>query len=109
LIKDGKIRRSYIGVGGQNTPLHRRLVRHYQLPTNAGVLVISVASGSPAAQAGLAEGDVIVEINGQPVPSIDALHKFLTGDQIGLEARLTIIRRTEKLTLPIRPAESVSG
>jgi len=108
LIKDGKIRRSYIGVGGQNTPLHRRLVRHYQLSTNAGVLVISVASGSPAAQAGLAEGDVIVEINGQPVPSIDALHKFLTGDQIGLEARLTIIRRTEKLTVPIRPAESVS-
>jgi S1-C subfamily serine protease len=51
---------------------------------------------------------VIVEINGQPVPSIDALHKFLTGDQIGLEARLTVIRRAEKLTLPITPAESVS-
>src|SRR5579859_1192485 len=105
LIKDGKIRRSYIGVGGQNTPLHRRLVRHYQLAANTGVLVIGVAPGGPAALAGLREGDLIVEINGQPVPSIDGLHKFLTGDQIGLEARLTVIRGTEKLSLPITPAE----
>jgi S1-C subfamily serine protease len=109
LIKDGKIRRSYIGVGGQNTPLHRRLVRHYQLSANSGVLVIGVAPNSPAARAGLAEGDVIVELNGQPVPSIDALHKFLTGDQIGTEAKLTIIRRTEKLIVPLIPAESASN
>ena len=109
LIKDGKIRRSYIGVGGQNTPLHRRLVRHYQLSSNSGVLVIAVAPDSPAARAGLAEGDVIVELNGQAVPSIDALHKFLTGDQIGTEAKLTIIRRTEKLIVPLVPAESASN
>jgi S1-C subfamily serine protease len=109
LIKDGKIRRSYIGVGGQNTPLHRRLVRHYQLSNGSGVLVIAVTPNSPAARAGLEEGDVIVEVNGSPVPSIDALHKFLTGDQIGIEARLTVIRRTEKLTLPILPAESLPG
>ena len=109
LIKDGKIRRSYIGVGGQNTPLHRRLVRHYQLSANSGVLVIAVAPNSPAAQAGFAEGDVIVELNGQAVPSIDALHKFLTGDQIGTEAKLTIIRRTEKLIVPLIPAESASN
>ncbi|HZR17306.1 MAG TPA: trypsin-like peptidase domain-containing protein [Verrucomicrobiae bacterium] len=109
LIKDGKIRRSYIGVGGQNTPLHRRLVRHYQLSAATGVLVIAVAPDSPAADAGLAEGDIILELNGNPVPSIDALHKFLTGDQIGVEARLTVLRRTEKLTIPIRPAEAVAG
>jgi S1-C subfamily serine protease len=107
LIKDGKIRRSYIGVGGQNTPLHRRLVRHYQLSAATGVLVIAVAPASPAAKAGLTEGDVIVELNGSPVPSIDALHKFLTGDQIGVEAQMTVLRRQEKLTIPIRPAESV--
>jgi S1-C subfamily serine protease len=108
LIKDGKIRRSYIGVGGQNVPLARRLVRHYQLANSTGVLVIAVAPGSPASRAGLREGDVMVEVNGQPIPSIDALHKFLTGDQIGSEARLTIIRRTEKLAVPITPAESIA-
>ncbi len=56
LIKDGKIRRSYIGVGGQNVPLHRRLVRHYQLPSSSGVLVITVAPGGPAPFGGVREG-----------------------------------------------------
>src|SRR5436305_8099401 len=84
LIKEGKIRRSQIGVGGQNVPLHRRLVRYYQLPSLSGVQVISVSPRSPAEVAGLREGDVMIEINGQPVPSIDALHKLLTGDQIGI-------------------------
>src|SRR6266850_1190059 len=108
LIKDGKIRRSYIGVGGQNVPIHRRLVRHFQLSVPSGVLVISVAPGGPADRAGLREGDVIVEFKGQPIPSIDALHKLLTGDQIGVESELTIVRRTEKLTLRVTPTEFAS-
>ena len=106
LIKEGKIRRSYVGVGGQNVPLHRRLVRHYQLAAASGVLAISVAPGGPGARAGLREGDVIVEFNAQPIPSIDALHKLLTANQIGIESGLTIIRGTEKLVLPITPSES---
>ena len=106
LIKDGKIPRSYIGVGGQNVPLHRRLVRHYRLPDSSGVLVIAIAPGSPAARAGLREGDVMVDFNGQPVPSIDALHKLLTADHIGVESPLAVLRGTEKLSLPITPQES---
>jgi len=106
LIKEGRIRRSHIGVGGQNVPLHRRLVRHYQLPAATAVLVIAVAPGGPAARAGLREGDLMVEFNSQPVPSIDALHKLLTGDLIGIEATLTIIHGTEKLLVPITPGES---
>ncbi len=109
LIKDGRIRRSHIGVGGQNVPLHRRLVRHYHLPEPSGVLVISVVPGSPAAKAGLREGDVMFEFNGRPVSSIDALHKLLTGDVIGVESRLTIIRGTEQLTLPVTPAEAAAS
>jgi serine protease Do len=73
------------------------------------VLVISVAPGSPAALAGLREGDVIVEFNGQTIPSIDALHKSLTVDQIGAASNLVIIRGTEKLTVAIRPAESITS
>jgi len=108
LIKDGTIRRSYLGVGGQNVSLHRRLVRHYQLPITTGVLVIALAPGSPAARGGLREGDVMVALNGQPIPSIDALHKLLTADQIGVRSQLTIIRGTEKLDLPVTPGESAS-
>jgi S1-C subfamily serine protease len=101
LIKDGKIRRSQIGVGGQNVPLHRRVMRFHQLPAASGVLVISVADGSPAARAGLREGDVMVEFNNHPVASNVALHKLLTGDQIGVQSVLTILRGTEKLTMAI--------
>ena len=106
LIRDGKIRRSYIGVAGQNVPLHRRVVRFYDLPLETGVLVVSVEKNSPAERAGLRAGDLIVAFNDQPIGSVHHLHKVLVGEQIGVGARLTVIRHTEKLELPILPAES---
>lgn len=108
LIKDGKIRRSYIGVAGQNVPVHRRIVRFYGLPLDAGVLVVSVEKNSPAERAGVREGDLIVAFNDQPIGSVYHLHKVLVGEQIGVNASLTIVRHTEKLELPILPAESPS-
>jgi len=109
LIKDGKIRRSYIGVAGQNVPIHRRIARFYGLPLETGVLVVSVEKNSPAERAGLREGDLIVAFNGQPIGSVHHLHKILVGEQIGISATLTIIRHTEKLDVPILPAESRSA
>lgn len=106
LIRDGKIRRSYIGVAGQNVPLHRRVVRFYNLPLETGVLVVSVEKNSPAERAGLRPGDLIVAFDGQPIGSVHDLHKVLVGEQIGVSASLTVIRHTEKLELPILPAES---
>ena len=108
LIRDGKIRRSYIGVAGQNVPLHRRIVRFYNLPLETGVLVVSVEKDSPAQRAGLREGDLIIAFNEQPMDSIHELHKMLMGEQIGVEAKLLVIRHTEKLVLAITPAESPS-
>ena len=105
LIKEGKIRRSYIGVAGQNVPIHRRIVRFYNLPIETGVLVVSVEKDSPAARSGLREGDVVVAFDGKPIGSIHELHKMLMGEQIGVEAKVSIIRHTERLELPILPAE----
>ncbi len=106
LIKEGKIRRGYIGVAGQDVKLHRRVVRHYHLPVESGVLVVSIEPDSPAQMAGLREGDVVVEFSGQPVASIDALHKLLTGAQVGVRSRVTVIRHSEKLDLDVVPQES---
>ena len=106
LIKEGKIRRSYIGVAGQNVPIHRRVVRFYNLPLETGVLVVSVEKNSPAEKTGLREGDVIVAFNAKAIGSIHELHKMLMGEQIGVQSEITIVRHTEKLVLAITPAES---
>jgi S1-C subfamily serine protease len=109
LIKEGKFRRAHIGVGGQDTPLHRRVVLFHHLPVESGVLVVSVEKDSPAAAAGLIVGDVIVGYNGKPIPGIASLHQLLLGREIGVPARLTVIRHTEKLELAITPREFLAG
>jgi S1-C subfamily serine protease len=106
LIKEGRVRRSYIGVGGQNVPLHRRLVRFHNLPVESGVLVVSLEPESPAAAAGMGLGDIIIGFNSQPVAGIDDLHKLLNEGQVALKSSLSIIRHTEKKDLEIIPAEA---
>jgi S1-C subfamily serine protease len=106
LIKDGVVRRSYIGVGGQTAKIHRRVVRHFNLPNDTGMLVLQVEPGSPASRASLREGDVVVEFNGQAIAGIDDLHKQLTGGQAGVRSVLIVIRSTEKLKLEVVPEES---
>jgi S1-C subfamily serine protease len=106
LIKEGKIRRSYIGLGGQNVPLLRRIVRFHHLPVESGILVVSIEEKSPAQRAGLSEGDIVIGFDGQPIAGIDDLHKMLTEEKVGVKTMLTIIRHTEKLSLSIIPEES---
>ena len=106
LLKEGKIRRSYIGLGGQNVPLLRRIVRFYHLPVESGILVVSVEENSPAQRAGLSEGDIIVGFDRQAIAGIDDLHRMLTEEKVGVRTALTILRHTEKLNLNIIPEES---
>jgi S1-C subfamily serine protease len=106
LLRDGRIRRSYIGVVAQTTPLNRRLVRFHDLAVESGVVVLSVEAGSPAERAGVREGDVIIGLGGKPVAGIDDLHRLLTEVPTASPSRLSILRRTEKLALPVVPIES---
>jgi S1-C subfamily serine protease len=105
LVRNGKIRRAWLGVGGQSVPLSQRTIRLHNLNTSSAVLVLSVEPNSPAA-AGLEEGDVLIAFNAQPVPDVDQLHRCLSEDAIGAPATLTLIRRAEKLTREIVPIES---
>jgi S1-C subfamily serine protease len=106
LIKHGKIRRGYVGIAGQNVPLHRRLVRFHNLPVESGVLVVSIEPDSPARQAGLTEGDVIIGFEQDAIANIDELHRRLTEEQVGIRSTMTVLRGSEKLELQIVPAES---
>jgi S1-C subfamily serine protease len=106
LLRDGTIRRSYIGVAGQNVALPRRVARYYQLPLESGILVVSVEPDSAAQRAGLREGDVIVAFDDQPVAAIDDLHRLLTEARVGARVPLTVLRGTERLALDVVPTES---
>jgi S1-C subfamily serine protease len=105
LIKDGRIRRSYIGVAGQNVPVHRRLVRGLNLPVSTGIFVVSVEPNSPAQRGGVCEGDIIVGLGDRPVRDIDVLHRELTEWPVGLRTSLVLLRGAEKVILTITPAD----
>ena len=106
LLRDGRIRRSYIGVSAQTVPIHRRVVRFYNLPQETGVVVVGTEDHSPARTAGLREGDVIVSLDEKAVAGVDDLHRLLTDAQVKTRCALTVIRHTERLILPIFPEEA---
>ena len=106
LLRDGRLRRSYIGVSAQTVPVHRRVVRFYDLPKETGALVLSVEDGSPAKRGGLREGDIVVALEGQPVAGVDDLHRLLTEVRVGVSSVLTVLRYTEKLELKVVPEEA---
>jgi len=108
MLRDGRIRRAYIGVEAQTAPLHRRLVRFYDLLQESGVIVSAVTPGSPAQRAGLREGDVIVALDGKAVAGVDDLHRLLTDAHVGVSSSLTVLRWTEKLELQVVPQEARS-
>src|SRR6266705_2872199 len=105
LLRFGRVRRGYIGVGGATIPLSRRAVRFHGLAAGAGVRVESVEPGGAAQQAGIEPGDVIIGYDGENVAGVDELHRLLSAERIGKTTKVTLLRRTQKLDLPIRAAE----
>ena len=106
LLRDGRIRRGYLGIGGQQAQVPRQLARHHGLAVSSGVRVESVEPASPASAAGLASGDLIVAFDRQPVTSVDSLHRLLTDDRIGRIAPVTVLRGLERLDVVVVPWEA---
>src|SRR5229473_3502925 len=105
LLRFGRVRRGYIGVGGATTPLSRRAVRFHGLAAGAGVRVESVEPGGAAREAGIEPGDVIIRYDGERVAGIDDLQRTLTAERIGKATTVTLLRRAQKLELPITASE----
>jgi S1-C subfamily serine protease len=113
LISDGRIRRSYIGVAGQNVPVPRRSgdsQRSFRLQPDrsplSGVLVMSVESGSPASHAGLSGGDIIIDFADAAVTGVDDLHRILTAERIGVPTAMTILRSGSRQQVTVTPEEA---
>jgi S1-C subfamily serine protease len=105
LIRDGRIRRAYIGVAGQNVPLHRRIVRFHKLGVDSGVLITGLEADSPARRGGLEEGDVVISFDGKPIFTIDDLQRLLTEERVGAEWSVNAVRGTEIVTFAVTPVE----
>ena len=106
LIRDGKVRRCYIGVAGQNVPLPRRVVRFHELTRETGVRIQSTAPDGAARAAGLTSGDIIVVVDGIPVGDVDELHRLMTEERVGKAVPMTVLRQTQKLEITVTPRES---
>lgn len=106
LIKEGKIKRAYLGIMGRNIELNRFVTRVNGIENKFGVEVHEVAKDSPSDRAGIRVGDIILTIDENKVESIDDLHKFLTRVEIGSELRVIILRNGKKEELFIKAEES---
>ena len=106
LIRDGRIRRSYLGVVGQTISLPRNVVRFHGLQQERGILVLSVEPASPAAEAGVRERDIIVALEGQRIAGIDDLQRRLTDVRIGARTELVVLRGADKRAIAVTPLES---
>jgi S1-C subfamily serine protease len=101
LLREGRIRRGYLGIAGQNVPLLRRVTRFHRLDQASAVLVISLEPDGPAVAAGLRDGDLIVSFDGMAVENLDDLHRLLTEARIGTRARIGVLRGTARLDLEV--------
>jgi S1-C subfamily serine protease len=106
LIRDGRVRRCYIGVAGQNVPLPRRVVRFHELTRETGVRLQSTAPDGAARAAGLTSGDIIVAVDRIPVGDVDELHRLMTEDRVGKPVPITVLRLSQKLDVVVTPRET---
>jgi S1-C subfamily serine protease len=109
LLRDGRVRRSYIGVSGRDATLPPRLTRHHQLSKARAVAVTAVASGSPAARAGVMPNDLIVTFDGDPIGGVDDLLRHLSGEVIDTVVSLGVVRGPDRRSLRVIPAETPGG
>jgi S1-C subfamily serine protease len=106
LMRDGVIRRSFIGVAGHNVPIPRAIARAHRFAASSGVLVVSVERTSPAATAGVLDGDVIVAFAGEAIAGVDDLHRLLTDERIGVSSTLMVLRGLERRHIAVVPVET---
>src|SRR6266536_2784289 len=105
LMTEGRFRRAYLGIAGGTRPLPPRVAS--RLRRASGVEVVEVVEGSPAAQAGLRPEDLIVELNGVPVETVDDIQRLMVGELIGSQVHARVLREGSERELDLVPVELV--
>jgi len=105
LMRDGKVRRSRLGVSGQTVPIDTRVRRFHGLSIGTGALIAGLEPDGPAARGDLQIGDVIVALDNEPVSGVDALHRLLTEERAGRDVVLTVLRRATMRDIVVTAGE----
>jgi S1-C subfamily serine protease len=106
LIRDGRVRRAYLGIGGAATPIGRQLANELGITNTSGIRVLEVVADGPAQRAGLQVRDLIVTIDGAPIPTLSHLHRHLVADSIGPSVEVGYVRYGELQRTTVTPAEA---
>jgi S1-C subfamily serine protease len=106
LMREGRVRRAYLGISGAPTPIGRGLASALGLAVREGVRVVEVAPRSPADRAGLRAGDILVGFDGLPLRTLSELQRFLDSSRIAQPTVVRVIRRGELASLTVVPAEA---
>jgi S1-C subfamily serine protease len=106
LMKDGHVKRGYLGIAGLNVKLNPALVREHSLAEPGGVLIQDISPGGPIHKAGLRAGDIVVELEGKPTPSIDHMHQLLTGEMVGSGLKVRFFRNDRLMEASVTPVDA---
>jgi len=106
LMRDGRVRRSRLGLSAQTVPITTRVRRFHGLQQASGAMIADLAPDGPGKLAGLQKGDVLLSFDGLPVTGVDDLHRALTAERAGSVVDVGLLRRTELLILPVIPRET---
>jgi S1-C subfamily serine protease len=103
LLQEGVVRRAYLGLGAQTVPLNTRLRRHLALEQLTGAFVVMVDAQSPAARAGLRDGDIIIRFGETTIRGVDDLHRVLIESAASRSLEIVVIRGATTQHFAITP------
>jgi S1-C subfamily serine protease len=103
LMKEGRVRRAYIGIVGGSRPLPPKIAG--RLGREKGIEVVEVVPGSPAGRAGLRPEDLIVAVDGEPLADVGDLQRLMVAEQIGQGIEVDVVRDGSFLKLDLIPRE----
>ncbi len=106
LLRDGRVRRAWLGIACETVPVDRRVQRSFELPGARAVLVRTVESASPAALVGVRPGDLLLSLDGVRLDGVDALLRLLTEERVGRPVEVELLRRGAKLNVAVYPKEA---
>ncbi len=106
ILTYGKVRRGYLGIAGRQRPISRRTARYFNLTRESGVEVVSLEEDGPAGRSGIHRGDILVEMDGHPVESVDDLHRLLSETAVRGVVRIDLLRGTERTAVDVEIGEA---